>query len=114
MAMTMTAPAAELRRAPLSLSFVRRVDVPFEISTRQLENLASSAEAGPDELRYHIELGRGLAHRAVPMELRVSRWSATLGVTLELLPQRHVRPTAEYFAAGQALLDELETVLRAR
>jgi len=40
------------------------------------------------------------------MRLEIDRWSSS-STALELIPDRLVRPTAEYFRAGRLLLDSL-------
>ena len=42
----------------------------------------------------------------LPMRLDLDFWSPS-STTLELIPGRLVRPTAEYFRAGNALIDSL-------
>jgi hypothetical protein len=56
--------------------------------------------------RIQVRLARGPLHPPLRMRLDIDRWSAS-STTLELIPCRLVRPTADYFRAGCLLLDSL-------
>ena len=110
--------------APGSLSFWRIVDVPFETCIAALDSwlpaghggelrLGGSQVLGPMEhdhdlgtRRIQVRLARGPMYSMLRMRLEIDRWSSS-STALELIPDRLVRPTADYFRAGRLLLDSL-------
>ena len=118
------------RTPATSVVFVRRVPTPFEMgllrfqrwwrlaSWRDGMDLGGSRLVGPpraavDGEGYVVDvvLDRGSMHSAVPMELHVGRWSASLGTALELVPRRRLHAGHRYFHEGHVLLDRLEAVI---
>jgi hypothetical protein len=111
-----------------SLSFRRTVDVPFETCVAALDGWLRAAHRG--ELRFGagqllgpmahdrdlgtrripVRLARGALFPLLPMRLDLDLWSPS-STALELIPGRLVRPTADYFRAGAALLDSLTRAL---
>ena len=109
---------------PGSLSFWRIVDVPFETCIAALDSwlpaghgdelrFGGSQVLGPMEhdhdlgtRRIQVRLARGAMYPMLGMRLEIDRWSSS-STALELIPDRLVRPTADYFRAGRLLLDSL-------
>ena len=107
-----------------SLSFWRIVDVPFETCVAAFDSwlptmnggelrIGGSRLLGPMEhdrdvgtRRIEVRLARGAMYPMLRMRLEIDRWSSS-STALELIPDRLVRPTAEYFRAGRLLLDSL-------
>ena len=107
-----------------SLSFWRIVDVPFETCVAALDSWLSTRHGG--ELRFggsqllgpmehdrdlgtrriQVRLARGPLYPMLHMRLEIDRWSSS-STAVELVPDRLVRPTADYFRAGRLLLDSL-------
>jgi hypothetical protein len=107
-----------------SLSFWRIVDVPFETCVAALDSWLSTGHGG--ELRFggsqllgpmehdrdlgtrriQVRLARGPLYPMLHMRLEIDRWSSS-STAVELVPDRLVRPTADYFRAGRLLLDSL-------
>jgi hypothetical protein len=107
-----------------SLSFRRTVDIPFQTCVAALDGWLRAAHRG--ELRFgagqllgpmahdrdlgtrriQVRLARGVLYLPLPMRLDIDLWSLS-STALELIPGRLVRPTADYFRAGAALLDSL-------
>ena len=117
-------------RLPHSVTFVRRVHTPFVDGMHRFDrwwrlaardgavDVGGSRLVGPPLLvlgeegrRLQVSLGRGSVHPAVPMELSLSRWSASFGTTLELVPRRRLHATDRYFQEGHLLLDRIISVL---
>ena len=114
-----------------SLSFWRIVDVPFETCVAALDSwldtrhggelrFAGSQLLGPMEYdrdlgtrRIQVRLARGPLYPMLRMRLEIDRWSSS-STALELVPDRLVRPTADYFRAGRLLLDSLTRSLPQR
>jgi hypothetical protein len=114
-----------------SLSFWRIVDVPFETCVAALDSwlrtrhggevrFGRSQLLGPIEhdsdlgtCRIRVRLAWGPLHPLLRMRLDIDRWSSS-STTLELIPGRLVRPTADYFRAGGLLLDSLTRSLPER
>ena len=117
-----------------SLSFWRIEDVPFETYVAALDSWLHTGHG--DELRFggsqllgpmehdrdlgtrriQVHLARGPLHPLHPllrMRLDIDRWSSS-STALELIPDRLVRPTADYFRAGRLLLDSLTLSLPQR
>jgi hypothetical protein len=114
-----------------SLSFWRIVDVSFETYVAALDSLLRTRHGG--ELRFggsqllgpmehdrdvgtcriQVRLARGPLHPLLDMRLDIDRWSSS-STALELIPSRLVRPTADYFRAGDFLLDSLTRSLSER
>ena len=114
-----------------SLSFWRTVDVPFETYVAALDGWLRSRHDG--ELRFggsqllgpmehdrelgtrriQVRLARGPMYSTLRMRLEIDRWSSS-STALELIPDRLVRPTADYFRAGRLLLDSLTRSLPQR
>ena len=124
--------SASLLPVPGSLSFRRIVDVPFETCVAALDSwlrtrhggelrFGGSRLLGPIEhdrelgtRRIHVRLGRGAMYPTLRMRLEIDRWSSS-STALELIPDRLVRPTADYFRAGRLLLDSLtQSLARSR
>jgi hypothetical protein len=61
--------------------------------------------------RIQVRLARGAMYPTLRMRLEIDRWSSS-STALELIPDRLVRPTADYFRAGRLLLDSLNRSLR--
>jgi len=107
-----------------SLSFWRTVDVPFETCVAAVDSwlpamnggelrIGGSRLLGPMEhdrdvgtRRIQVRLARGAMYPMLGMRLEIDRWSSS-STALELIPDRLVRPTADYFRAGRLLLDSL-------
>jgi hypothetical protein len=107
-----------------SLSFWRTVDVPFEMCVAAVDSwlpamnggelrIGGSRLLGPMEhdrdvgtRRIQVRLARGAMYPMLGMRLEIDRWSSS-STALELIPDRLVRPTADYFRAGRLLLDSL-------
>ena len=107
-----------------SLSFWRIVDVPFETCVTAFDSwlptmnggelrIGGSRLLGPMEhdldvgtRRIEVRLARGAIYPMLRMRLEIDRWSSS-STALELIPDRLVRPTADYFRAGRLLLDSL-------
>ena len=107
-----------------SLSFRRIVDVPFETCVAALDGwlrlrhggelrFGGSQLLGPMEhdrelgtRRIQVRLARGAMYPTLRMRLEIDRWSSS-STALELIPDRLVQPTADYFRAGRLLLDSL-------
>ena len=107
-----------------SLSFWRVVDVPFETCVAAFDSwlptmnggelrIGGSRLLGPVEhdrelgtRRIRVRLARGAMYPTLRMRLEIDRWSSS-STALELIPDRLVRPTADYFRAGRLLLDSL-------
>ena len=125
-AQTTTADFLRGARGPLSVTFVRRLDVPFETAVDRFDqwwraasrgeviDVAGSRLVGPpkrgdggDERRIGVLLGRGSLHSPLRMDLRIVRWSASFGTTIELLPLRRLHPGQGYFRDGHLLLDRV-------
>jgi hypothetical protein len=107
-----------------SLSFRRIVDVPFETFVAALDSWLRTNHGG--ELRFggsqllgsmehdrevgtrriQVRLSRGPLHPPLRMRLDIDLWSSS-STAFELIPARLVRPTADYFRAGDLLLDSL-------
>ena len=116
---------------PGSLSFWRIVDVPFETCVAALDSwlrtghrdelrFGGSQLLGPMEhdrdlgtRRIQVRLARGAMYPMLRMRLEIDRWSSS-STALELIPDRLVRPTADYFRAGRLLLDSLTRSLPQR
>jgi hypothetical protein len=114
-----------------SLSFWRIVDVSFETYVAALDSwlrvrhggelrFGGSQLLGPIEhdrdvgtCRIQVRLARGPLHPLLGMRLEIDRWSSS-STALELIPSRLVRPTADYFRAGDFLLDSLTRSLSQR
>ena len=114
-----------------SLSFWRIVDVPFETCVAAFDSwlptmnggelrIGGSRLLGPMEhdrdvgtRRIQVRLARGAMYPMLGMRLEIDRWSAS-STALELIPDRLVRPTADYFRAGRLLLDSLSRSLPQR
>ena len=114
-----------------SLSFWRIVDTPFETYVAALDSWLHTGHGGEPRLgasqllgpidhdrdlgtrRIQVRLARGPLHPVLPMRLEIDRWSSS-STSLELIPSRLVRPTAEYFRAGRLLLDSLARSLPQR
>ena len=114
-----------------SLSFWRIVDVPFETCVAALDSSLSTTHGG--ELRFagsqligpvehdrdlgtrriQVRLARGPLYPMLRMRLEINRWSSS-STAVELVPDRLVRPTADYFRAGRLLLDSLTCSLPQR
>jgi hypothetical protein len=114
-----------------SLSFWRIVDVPFETCVAALDSWLSTTHGG--ELRFagsqllgpmehdrdlgtrriQVRLARGPLYPMLRMRLEIDRWSSS-STAVELVPDRLVRPTADYFRAGRLLLDSLTRSLPQR
>ena len=118
------------RTPATSVVFMRRVPTPFETGLRRFERwwrlaswrgdveLGGSRLLGPPRAAVDgewcvvdIVLDRGSMHPAVPMQLHVGRWSASLGTALELVPQRRLHAGHRYFQEGHLVLDRLEAVI---
>lgn len=117
--------------APGSLTFWRIADVPFETCVTALDSwlraghggelrFGGSQVLGPMEhdhdlgtRRIQVRLARGPLYPPLRMRLEIDRWSSA-STTLELIPGRLVRPTADYFRAGRLLLDSLTRSLAQR
>ena len=113
------------------LSFWRIVDVPFETCAAALDSwlhathggelwFGGSQLLGPREhdrdvgtCRIQVRLARGPLHPLLGMRLDIDRWSSS-STALELIPSRLIRPTADYFRAGDFLLDSLTRSLSQR
>jgi hypothetical protein len=103
-----------------SLSFRRIVNVPFETYMAAVDRrlrgelrFGGSQLLGPAEHDYdtgtrqiQVRLARGPLHPPLRMRLVIDRWSSS-STALELIPARLVRPAADYFRAGDLLLDSL-------
>ena len=107
-----------------SLSFRRLVNVPFETYVAAVDRwlragrdgelrFGGSQLLGPAEHDYdtgthqiQVRLARGPLHPPLRMRLVIDRWSSS-STALELIPARLVRPAADYFRAGDLLLDSL-------
>ena len=103
-----------------SLSFRRLVDVPFETYVAAVDGrlpgelrFGGSQLLGPAEhdhdtgtRQIQVRLARGPLHPPLRMRLVIDRWSSS-STALELIPARLVRPAADYFRAGDLLLDSL-------
>ena len=107
-----------------SLSFRRTVDVPLEACVAALNDWLQAVHGGEVRLgtgqllgpmahdhdlgthRIQVRLARGPLSPLLPMRLDLDFWSPS-STTLELIPGRLVRPTPEYFRAGNALIDSL-------
>lgn len=103
-----------------SLSFRRLVNVPFETYVAAVDRwlrdelrFGGSQLLGPAEHDYdtgtrqiQVRLARGPLHPPLRMRLVIDRWSSS-STALELVPARLVRPAADYFRAGDLLLDTL-------
>ena len=114
-----------------SLSFSQIVDVPFETCVAAVDSwlrtghggelrFGGSQLLGPIEhdrdvgtCRIQVRLARGPLHPLLGMRLDIDRWSSS-STALELVPSRLVRPTADYFRAGDFLLDSLTRSLSQR
>jgi hypothetical protein len=116
-----------LGRDPVSGSFRRIVDMPFEPCVAALENwlggerpdselqVGRSRLGGPmmhdpywGTFRIEVGLARGPLRRRLPMRLEIDRWSWSPSETaFELTSCARVRLTASYFRAGHLLLDSL-------
>jgi len=114
-----------------SLSFWRTVDVPFEMCVAAVDSwlpamnggelrIGGSRLLGPMEhdrdvgtRRIQVRLARGAMYPMLGMRLEIDRWSSS-STALELIPDRLVRPTADYFRAGRLLLDSLTRSLSQR
>jgi hypothetical protein len=114
-----------------SLSFWRTVDVPFEACVSALDGwlgtrpggelrFGGSQLLGPMEhdrdlgtRRIQVRLARGPLYPMLRMRLEIDRWSSS-STALELVPDRLVRPTEDYFRAGGLLLDSLTRSLPQR
>ena len=116
---------------PGSLSFWRIVDVPFETCVAALDSWLGARHGG--ELRFggsqllgpmehdhdlgtrriQIRMARGPLYPPLRMRLDIDRWFSS-STTLELMPCRLVRPTADYFRAGRLVLDSLTRSLAQR
>jgi hypothetical protein len=113
-------------RGPLSVTFVRRLDVPFETAVDRFDqwwrvgsrgeviDVAGSRLVGPPkrgdgggERRVGVLLGRRSLHAPLRMDLQIVRWSASFGTTIELLPLRRLHPGQGYFRDGHLLLDRV-------
>ena len=107
-----------------SMSFWRIADVPFETCAAAFDTwlgaghggelrIGGSRLVGPMEhdrelgtRRIQVRLARGAMYPTLRMRLEIDRWSSSF-TALELIPDRLVRPTADYFRAGRLLLDSL-------
>src|SRR3954454_5247262 len=117
-------------RRPLSLTFVRRLDVPFDAALGRFDewwrvaswqeaiDVAGSRLVGPphpgedgDERTLGVLLGRGTVQSPVPMDLHISQWSASYGTTLELTPRRRIHAGHAYFRSGHLLLDRVAAAI---
>jgi hypothetical protein len=114
-----------------SLSFRRIVDVPFEACVSALDGwlgtrhgvelrFGASQLLGPVEhdrdlgtRRIQVRLARGPLYPTLRMRLEIDRWSSS-STAFELVPDRLVRPTEDYFRAGRLLLDSLTRSLPQR
>ena len=114
-----------------SLSFRRIVGVPFETCVGAFDSwlpamngaelrIGGSRLLGPMEhdrelgtRRIQVRLARGAMYPMLRMRLEIDRWSSS-STALELIPDRLVRPTADYFRAGRLLLDSLTRSLPQR
>ena len=114
-----------------SLSFWRVVNVPFETCVAAFDSwlptmnggelrIGGSRLLGPIEhdrelgtRRIQVRLARGPMYSMLRMRLEIDRWSSS-STALELIPDRLVRPTADYFRAGRLLLDSLTRSLPQR
>jgi hypothetical protein len=108
------------------LTFQRIVDIPFATCVAALEGwqligqdgryrTGLSLLCGPIEhdrdtgtYRIQVRMARGPLRPPLRMRLDIDRWSSSpLQTALELIPSRHIRPSAAYFRAGHFLLDWL-------
>jgi hypothetical protein len=107
-----------------SMSFWRIAEVPFETVVAELDGWVRTSDgvelrfggselSGPMEhdpdvgtRRIEVRLHRGPLHPPLRMRLEIDRWSSS-STALELIPDRLVRPTEDYFRAGRRLLDSL-------
>ena len=110
---------------------LRVVDVPFETCVAAFDSwlptmnggelrIGGSRLLGPMEhdrelgtRRIQVRLARGAMYPTLRMRLEIDRWSSS-STALELIPDRLVRPTADYFRAGRLLLDSLTRSLPQR
>jgi hypothetical protein len=101
---------------------MRAIDTPFEATVAALhrwwqqEARNGALDVGrsrllgdPDPLRgrcrVDVHLGRGVARRALPMELELVPWHPSYGTILLLCPTSRVKPGRRYFRTGHALID---------
>ena len=107
-----------------SVSFRWIVDVPFETCVGAFDSWLSTMNGGELRIggsrllgpmehdrdvgtrRIEVRLARGAMYPMLRMRLEIDRWSSS-STALELIPDRLVRPTADYFRAGRLLLDSL-------
>ena len=108
------------------LTFQRIVDIPFGTCVAALEGWQLTGQdgghrtglsllCGPIEhdrdtgtYRIQVRMARGPLRPPLRMRLDIDRWSSSpLQTALELIPSRHIRPSAAYFRAGHFLLDSL-------
>ena len=105
-----------------SLSFWRIVDVPFETCVAAFDSWLPTMNGGELRIggsrllgpmghdldvgtrRIEVRLARGPMYPMLRMRLEIDRWSSS-STALELIPDRLIRPTADYFRAGRLLLD---------
>ncbi len=124
--------SAGMRSAVSWLSFLRIIDIPFEMCVAALESWQRMGQGGElhigqSLLRWPIEqdrdhcacrieagLARGPLRLPLRMRLDISCWSpSSTRTVLELIPDQRVRPTAAYFRSGHLLLDSLtQSLLR--
>jgi hypothetical protein len=115
---------------PLSLSFPRIADIPFDVYLAALDSwnlsghgelrLGDSLLRGPIEhdqslgiWQIEVRMARGPLCPRVRMRLYIERRSRT-ATALELAPCQRVTPSAAYFAAGRRLMNSLTRPLPVR